>query len=324
MTGIVEGSAIWDISARCSPHAAAADVVTYAWVDSHELCEDPAERRNLARIRPGLLAAYCHPDATEADVTLIAQWMAWLFLLDDRIDESDLGRAADPLEEQLRNLQGVTMGTRAAEWPLSRALEAIIARASVGMTDAWQLRFRQHVSEYLSGCVWQAAHRQSGQVPNPDAFAQWRRAFGAIMPSFDLIERTDGGALPSSVYYSRPYQDLLIAAADVVCWTNDLMTVDKEAEQGDLHNLVLVTAHHHNQDRQAATATVSAACEQRIATYLAGCQDLSGLTATLDLSDVVRSHVDRCSAALGVWIRGHLEWGYETPRYQSALVGEGR
>ncbi|MET8829516.1 terpene synthase family protein [Streptomyces sp. NPDC004610] len=318
-----EESVIWSGPAPLSPHAGAADSGAIAWAEARGLCQDAAELRNLSRIRPGLLAGYSHPEATEADLTLTARWMAWLFLLDDLVDEGELGRDAALLEKHLHGLQNAALGTGIgadaapiAARPMSRALAEIITEASAGMSDAWQLRFRGHVSGYLSACVWQAAHRQAAQFPAPDAFPHWRRAFGAIMPSFDLIERTDGGALPPSVYYSRPYQDLLIAAADLVCWTNDLMTVDKEAAQGDLHNLVLVTAHDRLQDLPTAAAEVSAACEQRIRTYMSARGELSTLTAALDLPDATRHHADRCAESLRVWIRGHLEWGRFTPRYQ--------
>ncbi|MCM2387197.1 terpene synthase family protein [Streptomyces albipurpureus] len=321
----VEGSSIWSGPARHSPHAAAVDTRTFAWAAARRLCQDSAELENLTRIRPGLLAAYCHPEATKADLTLTAKWMAWLFLLDDRIDESDLGRDADLLAEHLHDLQVTALGTRtAADRPMSRALEEIITEASAGMSDAWRLRFRRQVSDYLSACVWQAAHRQAAQVPDRQVFPHWRRVFGAIMPSFDLVERTNGGALPSCVYYSRPYQDLLIAAADLVCWTNDLMTVDKEAAHGDLHNLVLVTAHDRSQDRQAAAAEVSAACERRIRTYTSARGHLTMLTAALGLPDAAQHHADRCAASLRVWIRGHLEWGLRTPRYRLGTTRAGR
>ncbi|MFI2209557.1 terpene synthase family protein [Streptomyces sp. NPDC020141] len=321
----VEGSAIWNGPARRGSHADAADAATFLWADTGALCDDPEELENLARIRPGLLAAYCRPDATEAEVTLSAKWMAWLFLLDDRIDESDLGRDADLLEQHLRGLQATALGARdCAGRPMSRALEEIITEASEGMGDTWRLRFRQHVSAYLSACVWQAAHRQAAQVPRSDTFPHWRRAFGAIMPTFDLVERANGGALPPSVYYSRPYQDLLIAAADLVCWTNDLMTVDKEAARGDLHNLVLVTAHERTQARRAATEEVSDSCERRVLTYTAACRQLTELTAALGLPDAVRARADHCAASLRVWIRGHLEWGLRTPRYRAGSTRTGR
>ncbi|MEU8757884.1 terpene synthase family protein [Streptomyces sp. NPDC048659] len=246
--------------------------------------------------------------------------MAWLFLLDDLIDESDLGKDADLLHEHLRDMLEVAIGKEAADSPMGRALEEIITQASHGMANDWQLRFRRHVADYLSACVWQAAHRQHGQMPSQEAFPAKRREFGAILPSFDLVERTEASCLPPSLYYSRPYQDLLIAAADVVCWTNDLMTVEKEAAQGDPHNLVLVTAHHRRLDRHAATLAVADACEKRLLAHERAHRDLTVLTQTLDAPPSARRNADRCARALIGWARGHLEWGAATPRYDATTA----
>ncbi|MFB7672166.1 terpene synthase family protein [Kitasatospora purpeofusca] len=314
------GSAVWAVPARCAPHAAAADADALRWVGTTGFCETAEESLGLARIRPGLLAAWCHPRADAADCALVARWMAWLFLLDDRIDESDLGRDADRLDRHLTELLGVAAGSRTAASPMGRALTDIIDRASDGMPDSWQLRFRRHITDYLSACVWQAAHRQAGQTPELDAFVVRRREFGAILPSFDLVERTESGCLPPSLHHSRPYQEALTAAANLVCWTNDLMTVEKEAAQGDPHNLVLVTAHHRGLDRHTAARLVAQACEECLLTHGRARHDLSSLTRVLDTPPRLRQHADRCADALVEWARGHLEWGLRTPRYDAPPV----
>ncbi|MFJ3219606.1 terpene synthase family protein [Kitasatospora sp. NPDC086801] len=320
MIEALAGSAVWAVPARCGPHAETADAAALTWVEATGLCETTEESLGLARIRPGLLASWCHPRADAADCALVARWMAWLFLLDDRIDESDLGRDADRLDHYLTDPLGVAVGGRTASSPVGRALAEIIDRASQGMSDSWQLRFRRHIADYLSACVWQAAHRQANQTPSPDTFPVRRREFGAIIPSFDLVERTESGCLPPSLYHSRPYQDVLIAAANLVCWTNDLMTVEKEAAQGDPHNLVLVTAHHRGLDRNTAARIVAEACEDSLLTHERARHDLASLTRTRDAPPRLRQHADHCADALIEWARGHLEWGLRTPRYDNPSV----
>ncbi|MGV9317198.1 (-)-delta-cadinene synthase [Streptomyces sp. NPDC003691] len=316
---ILDDSAIWDVPARRGPHADAADAQTLRWAAAAGLCETEAERRALTLIRPGLLAAWCHPRAGRADSELVAMWLAWLFLLDDRIDESDLGRDADRLDDYLGELLGIAAG-RPAVSPMGRALAEIVERASCGMTDSWHLRFRRHIAGYLSACVWQAAHRQGAQVPSPAAFPARRREFGAIMPTFDLVERTEARPLPPYLYCSRPYQDLLITAADLVCWTNDLLTVDKEAARGDPHNLVLVAAHHRGLGRHTAATAVANACEERLRTHERARHELAALLHTLGVPPAVRRDTERCTGALLVWARGHLEWGLGTPRYTAGAT----
>ncbi|MFB7126481.1 terpene synthase family protein [Kitasatospora sp. NPDC056273] len=319
-TDALRESALRDFTAHRGAHADAADAEALRWAEAAGLCDTPAELRNLAGIRPGLLAAWCHPRADRPDSVLVAMWMAWLFLLDDRIDEGELGRDADLLEGYLREPLGIVLCGSEPTSPVGRALAEIVERVSDGMPAPWALRFRRHVADYLSACVWQAAHRQASQVPRLDGFPAWRRAFGAIMPSFDLVERTDGCVLPSSLYYSRPFQELLVAAADLVCWTNDLMTVDKEAAQGDPHNLVLVTAHHGGTDRHAAAHLVTDAFEERLHAHARARRELADLTRALAVPPGPRRQADHCAQALLGWARGHLEWGLGTPRYRSGTI----
>jgi Terpene synthase family 2, C-terminal metal binding len=66
------------------------------------------------------------------------------------------------------------------------------------------------------------------------------RTAGAMIPTFDLIEFVHDLDLPVQLRVHPLYFDLVASAADVVCWTDDLVTVDKEMAHGDVHNLVIV------------------------------------------------------------------------------------
>jgi terpene synthase-like protein len=70
-----------------------------------------------------------------------------------------------------------------------------------------------------------------------------RRDAGAIIPSFDLFEFVESTTIPAELYSSRVYQRLITSAANVVCWTNDLMTLEKELAHDDKHNFVPVLGH---------------------------------------------------------------------------------
>ncbi|MFJ2786477.1 MULTISPECIES: terpene synthase [unclassified Streptomyces] len=329
---VLGGSPVWDLPARRAANPSATDEAAVRWADATGLCQGPAESGKLRLVRPGLLAAWTHPAADEADLALVAMWMSWLFLLDDRIDEGALGRDTDLLELRLQDLQAVALGVSGPTTAMGRGLAEIIGLAGGGMPTWWRLRFRRNVADYLAACVWQAAHRQAGQVPAPADFPARRRAFGAIIPSFDLIERTDGVLLAPSVHCSRPYQVLLLAAADLVCWTNDLMTAGKEAALGDPHNLVLVTAHHEKLDRPAAARIVSAGCERRLRDHARARRELgallSGVKEGPDRSRAWQARQVRqaeyCADALLLWVRGHLEWGLVTPRYDHDVPDDGR
>jgi len=144
-----------------------------------------------------------------------------------------------------------------------------------------------------------------------------RRDAGAIWPSFDLIEWVAGAALPPSVYFSSCYQQLLLAAADVVCWTNDLLTLDKELAHGDTQNLILVINHDRGGTLQDAIDEVVQRSERRLQAFLAAEQALPGVLRQLGCSADHQALARSCTDMLRAWMRGHVDWGTQTARYWS-------
>jgi hypothetical protein len=142
-----------------------------------------------------------------------------------------------------------------------------------------------------------------------------RRDAGAVMPSFDLIEFAAATALPAGVYYSRAYQRLLTTAADVVCWTNDLMTLEKEMTYGDTHNLVCVVSEAAGMTLDQAIDDVIARTDRRIELFLAAEQELQDVLGAPGPSGESATATRRCVATLRAWMRGHADWGRTTARY---------
>ncbi len=143
-----------------------------------------------------------------------------------------------------------------------------------------------------------------------------RRDAGAIWPSFDLVEWVAGAALPSALYLSASYQALLTAAADVVCWTNDIMTLDKELAHDDRQNLVCVLKQDRDCSLQQAIDEVVDLTDTRISDFLAIERTLPSLLERLALPPGERRVVGACVAMLRAWMRGHVEWGVEADRYR--------
>ena len=106
------------------------------------------------------------------------------------------------------------------------------------MPADWRATFAWDFFDYLCGCEWEAENRAQGLVLEAE-FLRKRRDAGAIWPSLDLLEDAAG------VLLAGPRDVPLLAAArtacaDVVCWTDDLLTVGKERAHGDVHNLVIL------------------------------------------------------------------------------------
>lgn len=292
-----------------SPFSEDADQHTVKWSGTKGLVRSESTERHLAETRPGLLAAHCYPTAGRKELRLLADWMSWLFLLDDQVDESGHRIRPGALEAELAGV--VRTGLRhpspdggALGYALGDILDRLEHKDPSG--GRWMLRFHHHLLEYLTACVWQATHRAVGDLLSEETYPEMRRRAGAIMPSFDLVEIACGNVLDPAVYYSKSYQRLLISAANVVCWTNDVMTWEKEAQLGDPHNLVLLTSTARDMPIEQAVAHVVAEADREVGRFLA---------AERELAPECREALAGCVASLRAWMRGHVDWGRKTVRY---------
>jgi hypothetical protein len=257
--------------------------------------------------------------------------LSWLFLLDDQLDEGPLGRDPEAVRQVVRPLAGTlgaAVGTAAgtrpgaagggSAGPLPAALADVWRRIAPGMPRAWRRRFAAHVTEYLRACGWEAANRARRRVPPPGEFIPARRRAGAIWPSLDLLEFVTRRPLPEIVYEDMLFTELRTAAADVVCWTDDVLTVEKERARGDVHNLALVLENATGCPPAVALDRVTVHIGLRIADFVSRARHLPGTLDALRVDEPARqaamSHVD----GLRHWMRGHLDWGLDTVRYRGA------
>lgn len=304
-----------------NPLAAEADRQAVAWAERHRLVTTPTARRQLATTRPGTLAAHCYPSASRLDLFLLADWMTWLFSLDDQNDEGSYGRNPEALERTVTDVffAAVNPDGHVAKDPLAAALTNIFDRIGDRMSTRWRRRFLHHVFDYLTANVWQAAHRRTDDIPDLDTFPAMRRDAGAIIPSFDLVEFVESTTIPAELYYSRVYQRLITSAANVVCWTNDLMTLKKELAHDDKHNFVPVLGRALGISLEDSIAEVATRAGQEVELFLTAEAELDRVFDALEVSDSLRATALDCVGMLRAWMRGHVEWGRNTARYLEAM-----
>lgn len=289
----------------------AAEQRTREWVRRMGLVRSAAAVAHFAAIGAGGLAGRVYPDAVPGRRDVVTDWLSWLFVFDDQCDEGTVGR--DPVwmegvaKEIGASLEDGGFGGHSSD-PRVSAMADLWARLRSLAPDEWAARFRLHVLHYLRGCQWEAANRATFRVPHPAEYPTARRAAGAIIPSLDLIEFATATYLPERVRRLPRYQDAVEAAADVVCWTDDLATVAKERARDDVHNLVIVLAHHCEYSWAEAATEARRLLDDRIADFLTAERALLEGTSCAQVTPNLRG--------LRQWIRGHLDWGIHTARYR--------
>ncbi|HEY3692504.1 MAG TPA: hypothetical protein VGL46_19815 [Pseudonocardiaceae bacterium] len=308
---------VWALRTPVSPAADRANEHVVAWARRHGLVRSEAAERRLASVRLGDFAARVYPTAAVEDLLLTTDWIAWLDFLDDQND--DRRTAPDPqgFDGFLARVADVaaTGACDAGTGPIGEALTDLWARTRARAGSSLCRRLHLHLMEYLAGNLQQAAYRGLGDVCDLAEYGVLRRAAGGILLTFDLIEIAGGAELPPAVYYSRTYQRLLTTSADVVCWTNDVLTVEKEAAAGDLLNLVTVLQSAHLCTRSEALVQARDLIGGRLDDFHRAERALPVLCAALELDHTQRQALTACADLLRAWMRGHAEWGISTSRY---------
>jgi 5-epi-alpha-selinene synthase len=183
--------------------------------------------------------------------------------------------------------------------------------------ESWLEGFGELLEKLFSAFLWENLNRSNQIRPSLAAYVTMRENTVGLHPQFALAEITDGVHLSAQALAHPTVRSLTMMACNVVAWTNDLFTFDKELAQGEVHNLVMLYMTEQGLDRDAAVAHVVARHDDEMRAFIA-------LTARLpDVGDE-RPQLLRYVGVLRGWMRGHLDWARETGRYRSEASGSDR
>jgi terpene synthase-like protein len=316
-----ENQAAWNLLEKLgpgpspvSPWAADADAYVRNWASEFGIVRSESARSRFQETGPGELAGRVYATVTRRERLEVATaWIGWLFLLDDQLDEGMTGKDPALTRERLRPLADMATGSAGPtrRTPLLAALIDVRDRIMPHMPQGWRDTFTRNFLAYLSGCEWEARNRALGRVPTLDEFPGKRREAGAIFPSLDLLEFVSGTPLPDRIRNLPLLAEIRTACADVVCWSDDLLTVEKERTNGDVHNFAIVLESAIGCGQREAIDMVGRCIEARVSRFGEMRRRLLATDADGEPEKALATHI----TGLWHWMRGHLEWGLRTFRY---------
>ncbi len=289
------------------------------WVVEQGVIVAPAAKDRFEHANFGWFAAATYPTASEADLALVADWFVWLFLLDDQLDDGLLGKNPERAGALMTMIFDVLHGPvdrpeLGADAPtIVTSLADLWQRTAASASSAWRRRFVDHVMAGGAAACWEADNRVRGVVPDEATYIQKRRHTGAIYVCMDLIEIVENIDLPAEIYDHEPFAGLLRAACDVVGWTNDLYSLDKETSMGEHHNLVAVIQHKRALSRAEAIESVTHLIGERVRDFLREEPAVHAAWPTCS------AEVSGYLAGMRSWMRGNLDWSATTRRYRDTL-----
>lgn len=313
MDSIIYPPLICPFPSAMNPHATEAQQATVAWARRFRLLQRDAAYRRLNRLQYGMLMARAYPSAAPETLQIVTDWSTWLFLLDDQCDEAGMGRDPEQLAglhtEFADVLQGISPSPDQA--PLVHALWDLRARMIVHAPEGWYERFSDSVTQYFSANVWEATNRRQGRIPDAATYCAMRLFTSAVYPCLLLIELTEGLNLPSEVYDHPDVQRLSKMTNNVISWSNDIVSMEKERLQGDIHNLALILSYEQKLSLQVAVERVGVLHDAEIRAFISLTRQLPAFTPS------VARDLQRYVAGLRFWMRGNLDWSLDTVRYRS-------
>ncbi len=131
----------------------------------------------------------------------------------------------------------------------------------------WQKRFIDDTEKYLEAQIWEVNNRNNNQVPRVEDYIMNRQHTGGVFPCFDLIEAVDRIYLPPEAR-NRIVIELTKAANNLIVWSNDMMSLQKEVVVGEVHNLIVVLQHQRQISLQAALDQAAEMHEVEVEKYL--------------------------------------------------------
>ncbi|MGH8490454.1 MAG: terpene synthase family protein [Gammaproteobacteria bacterium] len=310
-----------------NPHREAVHEQTLAWARRFGLVKDEATIARLRNTKLDSLVARAYPRASRDPLAIITDWAAWVFLLDDECDEAEIGKRPERLAalhvQCLEVLSGLGFkNLRTPSRPridrpdvaLIQGLYDLRGRMEALMSRAWMDRFAVSIAEYFEASVWEARNRELKTWPDPATYIRMRPYAGAMYIVLDFIDLTEGDTLPLVVRKHPYFQRLMLITSNVVLWCNDLFSLTKERAHHDMHNLALILHHQEDIPLQAAVDRVARLIEREVKRFIALEARLPSFGPTID------GVAQRFIAGLRDWMRGNLDWSYESGRYRSTYA----
>jgi hypothetical protein len=291
-------------SASVNPHALTVQRQNLEWLESTGIKLEGSLFQDVSEV--GWLAAHVYPTATPETLQLAADWTSLFFLLDDLVEEATSEDAIRLRNERV--LSALTSSTLVVDEPVFRALRDVGGRARALGGEAFMGEFSREVARWLDSHLWEHDNRSKRRVPPLEEYRAMRNHTVGMYFEFLLSEVTDSYRLSTLQRVSREVLTLTRMASNEIAWTNDILTLEKELAQGDVHNLVLSIM-------EGQALPLEEAIDEAVLLHNREVAAFSRLALALRSAPSTHPSLRQLIQALENWMGGHTRWARESKRY---------
>lgn len=288
------------------------------WLRHFDLLANESAYQRFSKSKFFLLAAGTYPYCEFEELKITSDWHTWLFIWDDQCDMSDLGKQPEVLKVYHQRFIEILSGAELTrqDIALNYALKDLRQRILQRGNAEWFDYFIRCCQDYFQGCILQAEYRAQEIVPSVDTYIMIRNLCSAVDSCLALIEIGHQIKNINSIREYAIFKEMNVLTNNIISWCNDIFSASREIESGDPHNLVFVL--HHQQQISLGEAVILAAemHDQKV-------KQLLLLEASLPLfGGNLDNELAKYVSGLNSWIRGNLDWYFQSGRYQNQGVLE--
>ncbi|MFG3496507.1 selina-4(15),7(11)-diene synthase [Streptomyces sp. NPDC047928] len=292
------------------PRHAETDVQTAAWAETFRIGSEELRGR-LVTQEIGSFSARILPEGRDEVVSLLADFVLWLFGVDDgHCEEGELGHRPGDLAGELHRLLRVAQNPEAPmllDDPLAAGLRDLRLRVSRFGTAGQTARWIDALREYFFSVVWEASHRRAGTVPDLNDYTLMRLYDGATSVVLPLLEMGYGYELHPHERDRTAVRAAAEMASFIITWDNDIFSYHKEkSAPGYYLNVLRVLERHGGLTPEQALTTAIAQRDRVMCLYM---------RLTRYLAEHGSPQLRQYLASLGNFIRGAQDWGISSVRY---------
>lgn len=293
-------------SQQTNPHAGAAGLSARGWFLG--CFGESSTSQKLVAANMEQFTSGFYPRASLEGLTWVTKFLFWAFVLDDLVDETDAGRGPSAAASLMERLETVTRGAvPECPTPLESSLRELLDDLDPFLLPNEDEEFRESLRAYFGALVWEANNRTQSWVPDLPSYELFRPATGAVPPFWMLIGPIENVRLAPPEKNNPDIQRAQQLAGRVACWYNDLLSLEKEYANNDVHNLAIVLERHRYLTPSNAFDAAIAFCNGDVAEYCA--------LAKLLIADKPSDALTQYLATLQSMMATTLLWTFNSTRY---------
>ncbi len=295
-------------TAPLNPHTSTLNDAVLPWALDRKILT-AAEAEHIRHVHLDSLMGWAYPYASQEALTLIQHWNVWLMLWEEHSSAAGDPDALARLKLQHRRFWAVLVRRSAGDTPMERGLADIVDMLAERLPQSWLRQFASIVGDMFVSWEWEARNRAEGHVPDVASYLAMRPVTLALLPYLELLALEQGRPLVPSDDVQPLLWQAVQHASLIIALANDLVSLGKELDADDGHNLVRILMEIQGHDLETSWRMVVARHNTEVARFQICCATV----ATRHAGDGDALLMMR---TLKDWIAANMQWSAVSSRYQ--------